>query len=226
MPQKVIVLHRLIKVPLIRTKFINFNSILSYDNLKLPAMKIKSIILIFIILYAGQMLRGQATGNSVTDLLQTSFSERNYSTVPVTDQQLDIILKCGIKAPSARNLQPWRFTVIRDDSAMKEIISNVVAGNVLIIISGAESDQPGSGSAFDCGLAVQNMFIAAHGLGLGARIYGSPAGNINTKRDTYQIPAGFSAVVVLRIGNVEKTVDAASGASPRKEFNEIVNFMK
>jgi hypothetical protein len=189
-------------------------------------MKIKGLFFVLVIMLAGQQLKGQATGNSVTDLIQASFSERNYTTVPVTDQQLDIILKSGIKAPSARNLQPWRFTVIRDDSTMKEIINNVAAGNVLIIISGAESGQPGSNSAFDCGLAVQNMFIAAHGLGLGARIYGSPAGNINTKRDAYQIPAGFNAVVVLRVGNVEKTVDAVSGASSRKDFNEIVNFKK
>lgn len=189
-------------------------------------MKIKSIFLILIILMAGQQLKGQVTGNSVTDLILNSFSERNFTSVPVTDQQLDIILKCGIKAPSARNLQPWRFTVIRDDSTMKEIINNVASGNVLIIISGAESDQPGSSSAFDCGLATESMFIAAHGLGLGARIYGSPAGNVNSKRDAYQIPDGFSAVVVLRIGNVEKTVDAASGASIRKEFNEIVNYKK
>jgi nitroreductase len=31
----------------------------------------------------------------------------------VTDQQLDLILKCGIKDPSAMNNQPWRFTVIK-----------------------------------------------------------------------------------------------------------------
>ena len=172
-----------------------------------------------------QLLRGQSTGNAVTDLLLSAYSERNYTTQPVTDQQLEVILNCGIKAPSARNQQPWRFTVIKDEAAIKEIISDAVPGNVIIIVSGAES-QTGTTPDFDCGLAAGNMFVAAHGLGLGARIYGSPAGNINSKRDVYQVPAGFKSVVVLRVGNVEKPVDAVSSASPRKAFDEIVNFKK
>jgi nitroreductase len=188
-------------------------------------MKIKSIITMIVVLLTVQLLRGQSTGNPVTDLLLSAYSERNYTTQLVTDQQLDIILNCGIKAPSARNQQPWRFTVIKDEAAIKEIISDAVAGNVLIIISGAES-QTGTTPDFDCGLAAQSMFVAAHGLGLGARIYGSPAGNINSKKDVYQVPAGFKAVVVLRVGNVEKPVDAVSSATPRKAFDEIVNFKK
>jgi nitroreductase len=115
--------------------------------------------------------------------------------------------------------------VINDEAAIKEIISDAVAGNVLIIISGAES-QTGTTPDFDCGLAAESMFVAAHGLGLGARIYGSPVGNINSKRDVYQVPAGFKAVIVLRVGNVEKSVDAVSSATPRKPFDEIVNFKK
>jgi nitroreductase len=188
-------------------------------------MKIKSILTMIVVLLTVQLLRAQSTGNPVTDLLLSAYSERYYTNQLVTDQQLDIILNCGIKAPSARNQQPWRFTVIKDEAAMKEIISDAVAGNVLIIISGTES-QTGTTPDFDCGLAAENMFAATHGLGLGARIYGSPAGNINSKRDVYQVPAGFKAVVVLRVGNVGKSVDAVSSATPRKAFEEIVNFKK
>src|SRR5512137_1163568 len=113
-------------------------------------MKIKSILTIIVLLLTGQLLRGQLPGNAVTDLLLSAYSERNYTTQLVTDQQLEIILNCGIKAPSARNQQPWRFTVIRDEVAIKEIISDAVEGNVLIIISGAES-QTGTTPDFDCG---------------------------------------------------------------------------
>ena len=189
-------------------------------------MKIRSIILVVAFMAAGQLLKAQTAGSCVTDLLLSAFSERNYTTEPVTDQQLNVILSCGIKAPSARNLQPWKFTVIKDEAVMKEIISNVTAGNVLIVISGAETPQTGSTPDFDCGLAAENMFIAAHGLGLGARIYGSPAGNINSQKEAYQIPSGYKAVVVLRVGNVARTADAVSSATTRKGFDEIVNFRK
>jgi nitroreductase len=187
-------------------------------------MKIR-LSLFVIALFAGLKLCGQSSEKSVTDVILSSYSERTYTSEPVTDQQLDLILKCGIKAPSARNNQPWKFTVVKDEETMKEAINNVVAGNVLIIVSGLESES-GSTPDFDCGLATESMFLAAHGLGLGARIYGSPAGNINSKKDLFQIPSDYKAVVVLRIGNVDKTVDAVSAATPRKDSEEIVNFRK
>jgi nitroreductase len=184
------------------------------------------LTLILIAALAGGQLKGQTSGNPVTDAILSGYSVRNYSSVPVTDQQLNLILKCGIKAPSANNRQPWKFTVIRDDSTMREIIKEVVPGNILIIISGVESQQGGSTPDFDCGLATQSMFIAAGGLGLGARIYGSPVRGINLQREAYQIPAGYKAVIVLRIGNAEKSVDAVSAASQRKLPDEVVNYKK
>jgi nitroreductase len=187
----------------------------------------KTILSLMLIatLAAGQ-LKGQVTDNKVIDAILSGYSVRIYTSEPVSDQQLDLILKCGIKAPSANNRQPWKFTVIRDDSTMKEIISNVVQGNVLIVVSGIESQPAGSTPDFDCGLATQSMFVAAEGLGLGARIYGSPVRNINLKREAYQIPAGYKAVMVLRIGNIDKSVDAISAASTRKAQEELVNYKK
>ena len=187
----------------------------------------KTLLGIFAIalLTAGK-LNGQTSGNAVIDAILTGYSVRNYTTQPVSEKQLDLILKCGIKAPSANNRQPWKFTVIRDDSTMKAIIKDVVPGNVLIVISGVESQPAGRTPDFDCGLATHSMFVAAEGLGLGARIYGSPVGNINLKREVYQIPAGYKAVIVLRIGNVDKGVDAVSGASARKTAEEVVNYKR
>jgi nitroreductase len=188
-------------------------------------MKTTFSLLLIAILAGGQLI-GQESGNYVINAILSGYSVRNYTSEPVTDQQLDLILKCGIKAPSAQNRQPWKFTVIRDEPAMKEIINNVVPGNVLVVVSGVESQENGSTPDFDCGLAAHSMFVAAEGLGLGARIYGSPVGNINSKREVYQIPAGYKAVVVLRIGNTEKSVDAVSAATPRKMPEEVINYKK
>jgi nitroreductase len=188
-------------------------------------MKTVLSLLLIALLAAGQ-LKGQSSGNAVVDAILSGYSVRNYTTLPVTDKQLDLILKCGIKAPSANNRQPWKFTVIRDDSSMKEIIKDVTMGNVLIVVSGVEPQPGGRTPDFDCGLATQSMFIAAEGLGLGARIYGSPVGNINAKREVFQIPAGYKAVMVLRIGNIDKGVDAVSAASARKIQDEVVNYKK
>jgi nitroreductase len=185
-------------------------------------MKIRLSLLI-IILFAAVKLNAQ-TDNAVLNSILSSYSERKYTSEPVTDQQLQLILNSGMKAPSGMNKQPWRFTVIRDEVTMKEIVKDVLPGNVLIIVSGTES-QNGTPD-FDCGLATESMFVAAHGLGLGARIYGSPVNNVNTNRDAYQIPEGFKPVMVLRVGNADKSVDAVSAATPRKSSEEVINYKK
>jgi len=185
-------------------------------------MKIKLLLLV-IVLFAGSGLFGQSTDNCVTGVLLSGYSERVYTSEPVTDFQLDLILKCGIKAPSARNMQPWKFTVIKDEVTMKKIITDVVSGNVLVIVSGKESES-GTTPDFDCGLAAESMFVAAHSLGLGARLYGSPTGKINSDKELFQIPQGYKAVIVLRIGKTDQGVDAVSAASPRKKIEEVVNY--
>lgn len=187
-------------------------------------MKSKVTFLV-IAFFATSKLFGQTTDNCVTGAILAGYSEKAYTSEPVTDQQLDLILKCGIKAPSARNIQPWKFTVINDEATMKEIMNDVVPGNILIIISGIESESATT-LDFDCGLATESMFIAAHSLGLGARIYAISIEKINSKKDLFQIPSGYKAVMVLRIGNTDKTVDAVSAATPRKKFEEVVNFWK
>jgi nitroreductase len=183
----------------------------------------KLLSFIVIAFLAGIQLNGQ--GNVVVDAILNGYSVRNYTSVPVADQQLDLVLKCGIKAPSGRNLQPWKFTVIRDEATMKEIITDIVPGNLLIVISGVES-KTGTTPDFDCGLATHSMFVAAEGLGLGARIYGGPVGTVIAKREAYQIPAGYKPVMILRIGNVDKSIDAVSAATTRKKSEEIVNYKK
>lgn len=186
-------------------------------------MKIKGFLILIAFLASAQ-LYGQKTNNSLTDVLLSTYSERAYVKTPVTQEQLNIILRSGVKAPSAVNSQPWKFTVIQDEESMKEIVTDAIAGNALIIISGADS-KTGT-DRLDLGLATQNMYVAAHAMGLGARIYGSPVKIVNSNRDHYQIPSGYTAAIVLRVGNVDKSVDAVSSASPRKAFEEVVNYRK
>jgi hypothetical protein len=96
---------------------------------------------------------------------------------------------------------------------------------VLVIVSGIESES-GTTTDFDCVLATGNMFIASQSISLGARIYEGPTGNINSRKEQFHIPSGYKAVIVLRIGDVDKSVDAVSAATPRKKYEEVVNYMK
>jgi nitroreductase len=188
-------------------------------------MKTRSFILLIVLaMFAIQSTSGQTTGNAVVDQIVSAWSPRNFTTVPVTDDQIELIIRCGLKAPSARNMQPWHFTVVRDETLMKQIITNITPGNVLIVVSGVENN--GQTPDFDCGLATENMFLGATALGLGARIYGGPAAIANGKREELQIPEGYKVVMLLRVGNIDSEVDAVSGATARKTKEEVVNYVK
>jgi nitroreductase len=202
-----------------------FQPIIDFTNKNYRDMTRKVLFTVIAILAAGTLLlNGQTTAVSASDVIMSGYSVKSFSADPVSDGNLETILRCGMKAPSARNSQPWRFTVVRNDELISEVLRGPAPGNVLVIISGTEDKEVGMFVDYDCGLATQNMYIAAQSLGLGAHIYASPIANINSKKESFGIPAGFRAVAVLRIGNIDKGVDAVSSASPRKTYEEMVNF--
>jgi nitroreductase len=185
----------------------------------------KILISVCLVMFFGiLMLNGQTPGNPVTDAILKSYSPRAITATSVSNGDLDLILKCGMKAPSGMNAQPWKFTVVKDLQIAGEIVEDITAGNILIVISGQEK-KDGTVDPFDCGLATENMYLAAQSLGLAARIYGSPVTGVNRNlKEKLGIPAGYKAVIILRIGGYEKGVDAVSSASVRKKPEEVINY--
>jgi nitroreductase len=189
-------------------------------------MKRATVISLIMSLFLGTgVMHGQTAGNSVTDLIIKSYTARSFVDGAVSDSDLELILKCGIKAPSARNSQVWKFTVVKDETLVAETVRGAKKGNIMILVSGAESSQPGINADFDCALAVENMYLAAQALGYGAHMYAGPVGAINaSKKEIMGIPAGYRVISILQIGQIDKSVDATSAASARKSIEEVVNY--
>ncbi|HEX2967860.1 MAG TPA: nitroreductase [Bacteroidales bacterium] len=185
----------------------------------------KSLLSLFLVFVLSTVILLGQTGKSVAEVIKSGYSVKSFSSDPVSDNDVKTILECGMKAPSAMNKQPWKFTVVKDNALGASIVKNFTQGNVLIVVSGAESPTPGASVEFDCGLATQNMYIAAEGLGLGAHIYASPVRDVNeTKKQALGIPDGYKAISVLRIGHIDKSVDATSAASSRKNADDVVIY--
>lgn len=114
-------------------------------------------------------------------------SIRKYTSQPVEREKLELIVKCGINAPSGMNKQPWAVRVVDDaayidgltvlytkanpkaaeDPNFRNMFRNATA--VIFIASPAD----GSGQ-LDCGLLGENMLLAAQSLGLGTCCLGGP----------------------------------------------------
>jgi len=173
----------------------------------------------------GPAAPAQTKGEEIVNFIASVYSHRAFSEAEVSARDVELILECGIKAPSARNQQPWRFTVVRDPQLMKKLIADAKPGNVIIVVSGQEKGAQATSVSFDCGLATQNMYVAAQALGLGSHMYTGPVANVNANlRKPLGIPDGFAVVALLKIGVVERKADATSAASARKTQKELVNF--
>lgn len=105
----------------------------------------------------------------------TRRSIRRFTGEPVTDQELEMVLRAGCHAPSAHNHQPWEFIIIRDKGTFERIAKLhtyakfLPQAEVCVIVCGDKTKQPETGFLIeDCSAAIQNILLAAHGIGLGA----------------------------------------------------------
>jgi nitroreductase len=160
--------------------------------------------------------------NQVLSAISERRSIRGYKPDPVTDEQLGIMLRAAQESPSACNEQPWHFTVVRDKEIVREVNeeSNKNLGDdhgdiffdapVVIFIS-AERDW--KWSKLDSGIAVMNIALAAHSLGLGSVILGLPDAAFNGPRENYfnkllKFPENYEFAVAIAIGVPDTTKEA------------------
>ncbi|MGD0273686.1 MAG: nitroreductase family protein [Gaiellaceae bacterium] len=102
----------------------------------------------------------------------------HLSKKPIEPEKTDLVLDAARLAPSARNLQPWRFVLVQGDEAIDELVlgafpdSNQVMkeASLLIVICARQDDDLTVDRKpyylFDTGLAVENLLLAATDLGL------------------------------------------------------------
>ena len=55
------------------------------------------------------------------DLVKARYSSRKYEARPVEAEKLDYIMECVRLAPSAVNLQPWRFRIVTDQETIAQL---------------------------------------------------------------------------------------------------------
>ncbi len=102
-------------------------------------------------------------------------SIRNYLELPVSDDDIEKLLRAAMAAPSAGNQQPWEFILIKDKKIMTDITkfhpySQMLNEAVLAIVVCADLDKEKHVGYWvqDCSAATENILIEAQYLGLGS----------------------------------------------------------
>ncbi|MBQ3223975.1 MAG: nitroreductase family protein [Clostridia bacterium] len=175
--------------------------------------------------------------NAVLQAIADRRSIRSYKPEQITDEQLSAIMTAALQAPSARNSQPWHFTVVQDkalierinesfrteflkqvgDSPMRAHIEDpaysVFYHAPTVIFVSTNMDGARVYARHDCGLAVENIALAAHSLGLGTVILGMPREAFTGPdgdefRSLLQFPEGYDFMVAVSVGVPAGTKEA------------------
>jgi nitroreductase len=102
-------------------------------------------------------------------------SIRKFREDDIPPEYLDKILRAAMQAPSAHNLQPWHFIVIKDRALLTSIAEFHPYAEMLpgapaaIAVCGDRLMESSDGYlALDCAAATQNILICAAALNIGA----------------------------------------------------------
>ncbi len=136
-------------------------------------------------------------------------SIRSYNNKPVPPEMTLKILEAAMAAPSANNKQPWHFVVITERAILDAVpgfhpYSHMLFEATLAILvcgdTGSESN-PGY-MAQDCSAAMENILIAAQGLGLGAVWLGlyPRQERMDGMRKLLKVPDVFIPFALIAIG--------------------------
>ncbi|MDD4903891.1 MAG: nitroreductase family protein [Candidatus Bipolaricaulis sp.] len=137
-------------------------------------------------------------------------AKRALSTVPVSRDEVALLLRAAHLAPSCNNSQPWRFVAVDAPDRLERVKAALPGGNywakpapvILAVASRRDLDCTLSDRRdyflFGCGMAVGNLMIQATAMGLIAH----PIGGYKPEevKVALGIPADYTVITLVIVG--------------------------
>ena len=140
-------------------------------------------------------------------------SVREYLNKPVTKEQLTVLMKAAMAAPTAMDKRPWAFVVITQKEMLAKLSEGmpyskmiVPAGAAIVVCGDVTKALPGQAQEFwiqDCSAASENILLAAEAIGLGAvwtGVYPSDE-RVLFVRQALGLPENIIPLNIIAIGN-------------------------
>lgn len=176
--------------------------------------------------------------NPVLSNIMARRSVRKYLDKPVEHEKLEILVKCGINAPSGVNRQPWIVRVVEDQKLIAEVtevykqanaeqvkrdkdFKNMFrnAPNLICVCTPANG-----GGELDAGLLGENIMLAAQSMGLGTCCLGGPVRFLlsNEKAKFFierlDIPSDYKLNYIIAVGYPDEQPDAKPRDASKVKF--------
>lgn len=161
----------------------------------------------------------------VMDAIYTRRSVREFTGEPVEDGLLAEIVKAGTWAPSGLNNQPWRFVVVTDEGVRRglagltryrAVLEGARAAIAVFADTGVMYSEVKDHQAV--GACIQNMLLAAHGMGLGAVWLGEILNRAGDVRKLLGVPEALELMAVVALGHPARR----GRRSSRRDLSEVI----
>jgi len=180
----------------------------------------------------GVVLGLSTRGMDVIEAIKTRRSVRRFKRQPVPDDLINMIIESGIWAPSAGNLQPWEFVIVKDEDLKLRLAKAALhqmwiaeAPVVIVACANERRSQLGYGERgrrlyciCDVSAAVQNMLLTAHALGLASCWVG--AFHDDEVAELLELPPGVRPIAILPIGYPAESPPPP----PRRGAKEVIHL--
>ena len=164
----------------------------------------------------------------VMEAIQARRSIRNYADKPVEEEKLRAVLEAGRLAPSAGNMQEWKFVVVRDAETRQKLMaaakgqSFVGQAPVVVAACGLVTDYVMTCGQLtypiDVAIAVDHMTLKAVAEGLGTCWIG--AFFEDQVKEILEVPDDVRVAIMFTLGYPDSIPDP----TPRKPFEDVVAF--
>ena len=174
--------------------------------------------------------------NEVLKAIQERRSTRGFNDDQLTDEQLQALIDAALASPTARNTQMWHFSVVQNRELLDEFSRDaaaLVAASMpegtrgrfedrnfhlfyhapTVIFISRPAECANRFVEVDCGIACENIVLAAQSMGLGSVIVGMAMDLFLSERGAYynrafDIPEGYQFSIAVVVGNNTVTKEA------------------
>jgi nitroreductase len=145
---------------------------------------------------------------NVSEAIATRRTIRKYTQKDIPAKVLEDLVNAGRLAPTARNIQPLEFVIVDPKGPLDLIFTSIAFGGQVGSMEGKKprayivvlmnTRLKSSWFAYDCGIAVESISLAAWEKGIGSCILG----DINRYKiaDILKVPQDYNVELVMSLG--------------------------
>ena len=148
---------------------------------------------------------------NVLDLMYSRQRVRDFTDAPVSEDQVEAMLKAAMAAPSVQDRRPWHFVVVRKRKMLDELAKvhkyayMLEKAPLAVVICGDQKVSEKYWVEDGC-VATQNLLLAAKALGLGGvwiSLYPKKK-PLRAVRELLDIPDHVGVLCILALGTPAK----------------------